>query len=102
MHLFHKEKLPAPLVEMINWKAVHFQKIIADSKDIKNAYRVVVNGTVIGAIGQFKNSIFRSRAWIWVENNQSFTQFRYDELSYNRRWAATSLIFKLRKDGVLN
>lgn len=101
MHLFHHDKSPAPLVDLINWKAVRFQKVTADGESMKVAYKVLIDGVVVGAIGKLKDSINRHRQWIWVEKNQSFTNFHCDDLSYSRQWATASLLFKLNKEGAL-
>ena len=101
MNLFHHAKAPAAVVDLINWKAVKFQKVTADSERIKVAYKVVVDGVVVGAIGKVKDSLVSAREWVWVEKNESFKKFHFDKLSYSRRWAAASLLFKLNHDGVL-
>jgi hypothetical protein len=102
MNVFKDLNMTKPLVEKVNWKAVKFQKVIADSENIIAAYKVIVNGVVVGAIGKVRNSIAGVKSWVWVEKNESFKMFHFDKLSYSRRWAVANLLNELRVAGALD
>jgi hypothetical protein len=100
MTIFNIPNGPVSFVERINWKAVTFKKVTADDSNIRVAYKVLINGKVIGAIGKLRKSAMRARDWVWVRNNESFKGFHYDRLSYSRQWAVAEMLHSIHGDQV--
>jgi len=87
----HKGILPA----RINWRKVQFKKVIADSDRISVAFKVLVNGELVGAIGKIRNNTAsRLKDWVWVVPGESFTSVSPRRLTFTRKWAAAHLLFK--------
>jgi len=101
MNIFKENRKPSSLPDRINWKNVQFKRIIADNEEVRVAYKVIVNGAVVGAIGRVKNSVGGIRDWIWVEKNESFKNYHFDKLNLTRRWAAASLLHTLNRRGII-
>jgi formylmethanofuran dehydrogenase subunit A len=80
-------------VDRVNWRTVKFKKVVADSRTIKAAYKVIIDGKVVGAIGELASKTSHRGNWVWVKTHESFSKtFRYDDATFSRKWAAAYLI----------
>lgn len=93
MDIFNDDKGILP--SRINWRNVQFKKITADSDKISVAFKVIVNGELVGAIGKLKhNTAARFKDWVWVVPGESFRAVSPRRLTFTRKWAAAHLLFK--------
>lgn len=80
-------------VDRVNWRTVKFKKVVPDSNTIKAAYKVIIDGKVVGAIGELTSRSSHRGKWVWVKAHESFAKtFRYDDATFSRKWAAAHLI----------
>jgi hypothetical protein len=93
MDIFNDDKGILP--SRINWRKVQFKKITADSDKISVAFKIIVNGELVGAIGKLKNNTAsRLKDWVWVEPGESFRSVSLRRLTFTRKWAAAHLLSK--------
>jgi hypothetical protein len=91
MDIFNDDKGILP--SRINWRKVQFKKVIADSDKISLAFKVIVDGEIVGAIGKIKdNSISRLKDWVWVVPGESFRTVSPRRVTFTRKWAAAHLL----------